>query len=97
MYWLPRHGRPVLVGLMYRVPAHRRPAFGGRILAYHRHTSNGHPGATRMTHVWLAHKLRSAYARCLPVAALQRAIPTLRYAETQRASTHPESAPCTEI
>jgi hypothetical protein len=97
VYWLPRHGSPLLIGLMYRVPAHRRPAFGGRILSYHRHTRNGHLGATRMTHVWLARNLRSAYARCLPVAALERAIPTLRYAEDERASMHPESAPCKEM
>jgi hypothetical protein len=97
VYWLPRHGSPVLVGFMYRVPAGRPPAFAGDILAYHRHTKDGHMGATQMTHVWLAHNLRSAYARCLPVDALERAIPAFHYARTAHPERHPESAPCKEM
>lgn len=97
VYWLPRRGHAVLVGFMYRAPAARRPAFGGRILAYHLHTRDGHLGATQMTHVWLAHNLRSAYARCLPVAALERAIPAFHHTDDPRAASHPESAPCEEM
>jgi hypothetical protein len=97
VYWLPRHGSPVLLGFMYRVLAGRPPAFGGDIFAYHRHSESGHMGATQMTHVWLAHSLRSAYARCLPVAALERAIPAFHYAETAHRERHPESAPCKEM
>lgn len=96
VYWLPRRGSPVLVGFMYRVPANRRPSFGGQILAYHRHMRDGHMGATQMTHVWLTHNLRTAYARCLPVAALERAIPAFHYAKTARPASH-ESASCEEM
>jgi hypothetical protein len=96
VYWLPRSGSPVLVGFMYRAPANRHPQFGGRILAYHRHMKDGHMGATQMTHVWLTHDLRSAYARCLPVEALEHAIPAFHYVQTARPASH-ESAPCEEM
>jgi hypothetical protein len=96
VYWLPPHGNPVLVGFMYRVPANRRPTFGGSIIAYHRHMRDGHMGTTQMTHVWLTHNLRSAYARCLPVDALERAIPAFHYTKTARPGS-PESAPCKEM
>ena len=96
VYWLPRRGSPVLVGFMYRVPANRPPAFGGPIIAYHRHEKDGHMGATQMTHVWLTHGLSSAYARCLPVDALEHAIPAFHYSKTARPGSH-ESAPCKEM
>jgi hypothetical protein len=97
VYWLPARGHAVLVGFMYRVPAGKTPAFGAGVLAYHRHTKSGHMGMTQMTHVWLTRNLRSAYARCLPVDDLQRAIPAFRYATTAHPERHPESAPCKEM
>ena len=46
-----------------------------------------------MTHVWLTRDLRSALANCMPVAALEKAIPRYRYAPAGRPLTH-ESQPC---
>jgi hypothetical protein len=97
VYWWPAHGRPVLLGFMYRVPAGRPPAFGGAILAYHGHMAGGHMGATQMTHVWLTRGLRTAYARCLPVAALERAIPAFQYATPGHSPSGPEAEPCKEM
>jgi hypothetical protein len=79
VYWWPVGGRPVLLAFMYRVPAGRPPALGGPIIHYHSHVSRRGRAATQMTHVWLTRGLRSAYARCLPVAALERAIPAFHY------------------
>jgi hypothetical protein len=90
VYWWPEHGSPVLLGFMYRVGKGRPPELGGSILHYHRHASYG----PWMTHVWLTRSLKTAYARCLPVAALERAIPAFHYMPPHHGGSGPESAPC---
>jgi hypothetical protein len=80
LYWWPRHGRAVLVGVMYRVPRGQPPALGGHILRWHHHH-----GRSQMTHVWLTGKTRTAYARCMPVFALEAAIPRFHWSKP----THP--------
>lgn len=80
MYWWPKHGRAVLVGVMYRVPRGQPPDLGGDILRWHHHG-----GPSQMTHVWLTGKTRTAYARCMPVFALEMAIPRFRWSRP----THP--------
>jgi hypothetical protein len=82
MYWWPKHGRAVLVGVMYRVPRGQPPDLGGGILSWHHHH-----GRSQMTHVWLTGKTRTAYARCMPVFALQAAILRFRWSKP----THPGS------
>jgi hypothetical protein len=78
VYWRPRVGDPVLLGFMYR--ATRPPRFGGPILDWHRHQLPGRrPGRTVMTHVWLTDDLVTAFARCTPVAALERSRPGFRW------------------
>jgi hypothetical protein len=80
MYWYPKHGRPVLIGYMYRAPRMHTPKLGGPILMWHSHSSHGRMGPTAMTHVWLTRSLRTAYARCMPVMALEKAKPRFHYA-----------------
>ena len=80
LYWWPRHGRAVLVGVMYRVPRGQPPDLGGDILRWHHHH-----GPSQMTHVWLTGKTRTAYARCMPVFALEAAIPRFHWSKP----THP--------
>jgi hypothetical protein len=95
VYWWPRSGPPVLVAMMFRVPRGRRPASIGSIPIFHRHANpvTGRPGATMMMHVWLTHDLRSAFANCLPVAALQRAHADFRYSKPGYLQAH-ETLPC---
>ena len=92
VYWWPAEGDPVLVALMFSVPAGSRPAFAGPIPIYHQHPSaHGGLGATAMTHVWLTGDLRSAWANCFPVLELQWANPAFRYAPPPG---HAGPAPC---
>jgi hypothetical protein len=95
VYWWPRHGAPVLLAMMFRVPPGSQPASAGSIPIFHRHANpkTGRPGATLMTHVWLTNDLRSAFANCLPVDALQRSHPDFHYVPAPDAQAH-ESLPC---
>jgi hypothetical protein len=89
MYWRPQHGRAILVGAMYRVPADKPPPrLGGPILGWHEHG-----GRTQMTHLWLTGRTRTAFARCMPLAALQAAIPRFHWSEPVFRSV-PETDPC---
>ena len=96
VYWWPRSGKPILLGFMFRVPAPGRPAFGGPIPIYHRHPSpNGKLGRSQMTHVWLTHDLKSAWANCLPVDELEKAHPRFRYRKQGNGNSGVEARPCT--
>ena len=89
--WCPAHGAPTLLAFMYRAPRRGSPPppTDGGVLYWHHH---GH-GDTLMTHVWLTGSLRSAFARCLPVKALEARLSTFRYSRQRHAET-PESMPC---
>jgi hypothetical protein len=90
VYWNPpRSGEPVLIAFMYRVRPGSRPRFAAPLLGWHSHRA----GASQMTHVWLTGALRSALANCLPVAALEAAIPRYRF-DPAGVSTSLESIPC---
>ncbi len=89
VYWRPRHGRPVLTALMFRVPSGRTPDFGGPILAWHTHAS----ATSSMTHVWLTNDVRTAYARCAPTEHLAEAIRGFHW-ESNGATALPEVTPC---
>jgi hypothetical protein len=93
VYWWPKRGAPVLVGFMYRAPLGKPPAFGGKLLAWHSHTENGHQGDNQMTHVWLTGDVRSALANCLPVDQLQKRIKAFRYSRPSHGAGH-ESRRC---
>jgi hypothetical protein len=95
VYWWPRHGEPILVAMMFRLPGGRRPPSAGSIPIFHQHANpeTGRIGATTMTHVWLTPDLRSAFANCLPVVALQRAHPDFRYSTPGYDQAH-ETLPC---
>jgi hypothetical protein len=68
-------------------------ALGQPLLGSHAHKLSG--ARSQMTHLWLTRGLRSALANCLPVQALQIAIPSFRYEERTRASgSGPETRPC---
>lgn len=93
VYWWPKRGEPILIGFMYRAPLKRKPPFAGDLLAWHSHIEDGRQGDNQMTHVWLTGDLRSALANCLPVAALQKAIPRFRYSKPAHGAGH-ESRRC---
>jgi len=96
VYWWPKRGAPILLGFMFRVPAPARPAFAGPIPIYHRHPgTNGKLGATQMTHVWLTHDLRSAWANCLPVDELEKSIRGFEYSKQGNGNSGVEARPCT--
>jgi len=89
VYWWPIRGQPVLLAFMYRAPADETPAFGAPLLGWHQHvTATGKVGSSQMTHVWLTGDLRSAYANCLPVQALEAAIPAFRFSTPGEPLTH---------
>jgi hypothetical protein len=90
VYWWPAKGRPILIAFMYRQPVGGWPRYAKPLLGWHTHGT--HPG-NQMTHVWLTGALRSAIAHCMPVAALEAAIPRFRYVEPIRALQGP-SRPC---
>jgi len=96
VYWWPREGRPVLVGMMFRAPTARTPRSGNRMVVWHRHASpaTGRMGSTAMTHVWLTDDLLAAFANCLPVDALERAVSGFRYSESPSAQAL-QALPCT--
>jgi len=84
----------VLLAFMFRVPADDVPPFGSPVIGWHQHVrADGHVGATQMTHVWLTGDLRSAYANCLPVPALEAAIPAFRFSAPGEPPKH-ASEPC---
>jgi len=91
VYYQPTVGNPVLLALMFRARMGHVPRLGGPILDWHGHTG----GNTVMTHVWLTNGLRSAFARCLPVRALEAAIPRFRW-EPRPAERNSPSSPCPE-
>jgi hypothetical protein len=95
IYWWPAHGRAVLLGAMYRVPAHEPPPrLGGPIIDWHRHRGvDGGLARSRMAHLWLTGRLRTAFARCLPVAALEAVIPAFRWSPPTIRGV-PEVHPC---
>lgn len=94
VYWWPKQGRPVLLAFMYRAPADDVPTFGSPLLGWHGHVrADGSPGLTQMTHVWLTGDLRSAYANCMPIAALEAAIPAFRFSTPGESLKH-GSLPC---
>jgi hypothetical protein len=92
VYWWPVIGDPVLLGYMYRAPGSKTPALARPLLGWHAHKRSG--AGSQMTHVWLTRGLRSALANCLPVQALQIAIPTFRYEKTRAGGSGPETRPC---
>jgi hypothetical protein len=92
VYWNPpRRGAPVLIAFMYRLRLGFRPRFAAPLLGWHSHGAGG----SQMTHVWLTGDLRSAIANCLPVGALEAALPRYRFDPAGRSSS-PESIPCPE-
>jgi len=98
VYWWPRRGDPILLGYMFRVPAGSRPAFAGPIPIYHRHPgANGELADTQMTHVWLTGDLRSAWANCLPVEQLEKAIPRFNYEKPRSGVSGAEAVPCEPV
>ena len=98
VYWWPRRGDPILLGYMFRVPADRRPAFGGPIPIYHRHPgADGKLADNQMTHVWLTRDLRSAWANCLPVEQLEKAIPRFKYEKPRSGVSGAEAVPCEPV
>jgi hypothetical protein len=91
VYWWNADGTQALIGFMYRLPLKSRASFAAPLLGWHRHGS----GVSKMTHVWLTGDLRTALANCMPVAALERAIPKFQF-DPRRPEVSPESAPCPE-
>lgn len=91
VYWWPRKGRPILVAFMFRSNTLIPPKVAGGIFGWHGHSKTAMP----MTHVWLTRNLRSAAAHCMPVPALEAAIPRFRY-ETPGQPSGPESSRCPE-
>jgi hypothetical protein len=92
VYWKPTQpgAEPVLLAFMLRLPPGPRPKFAGTIPSYHTHKKGG----DMMTHVWLADDLRGAYANCLPVPELERAVHAFDF-EDIRYDGH-ESQPCAQ-
>jgi hypothetical protein len=73
VFWRPPHGgTPQVLGTMFRVPAGKRPSFGGPIPIYHHHgLTKAGKVASLMTHVWMVSGPKSAWAFCLPVKQLE--------------------------
>ncbi|HEX8101587.1 MAG TPA: hypothetical protein VF533_03170 [Solirubrobacteraceae bacterium] len=95
VYWWPRHGQPILLGFMFRVPTGDRPPFAGPIPIYHQHPNRyGKLGDNQMTHVWRTGGLKSAWSNCLPVEQLEKALPKFRYEKPRSGVSGPESMPC---
>jgi hypothetical protein len=90
VYWKPtaRGVDPILVAFMFRARPGPRPRFAGSIPVWHKHQQGG----DKMIHVWLTRDLRSAYANCLPVPELERALPRFDH-ELLPSQLH-ESQPC---
>ena len=92
VYWYPSVGKPILIGMMFRVENGPRPSWGGPIPIYHGHVPEG-GGAVpnQMTHVWLTRDLKTAYANCMPVKALEATIPAFKYENSTQgvANTRP--------
>jgi hypothetical protein len=95
VYWWPAQGRAILLGAMYRVPAHEPPPrLGGPIVDWHRHRRlDGGLASSRMAHLWLTGRMRTAFARCLPVAALEAVIPAFHWSRPTIRGV-PEVHPC---
>lgn len=97
VYWWPADADPLLIAFMYRAPARRPVALGAPLLGWHSHSSaDGRVGRSQMTHVWLTGDLRSGLANCMPVPALEAALPAFRYAMARHGSgveSHPCPAP----
>lgn len=94
VYWWPLRGQPVLLAFMYRAPADDVPTFGSPLIGWHGHLrADGGAGTTQMTHVWLTGDLRSAYANCMPIQALEAAIPAFRFSPPGETLKH-GSLPC---
>lgn len=94
VYWWPLQGQPVLLAFMFRVPADDVPAFGSPLIGWHQHVrADGTPGLSQMTHVWLTGDLRSAFANCMPIAALEAAIPAFHFSTPGESLKH-GSLPC---
>ena len=92
VYWWPVGAEPVLIAFMYRYPLDRRPSFGAPLFGWHTH---GARPSNQMTHVWLTRHLRSALANCVPVAALERAVPGFRWSTPTQSGGH-NTEPCPE-
>ena len=91
VYWFTPGIDPMLMGLMFRVPKGKRPAYAGPIPIYHNHF--GTTTSAPMTHVWLTNDLRSAWMNCAPIASLAAAHPGFVYAGAQPL-THGPGTPC---
>jgi len=90
VYWEPveRAADPVLLAFMFRARPGPHPPFAGSIPVWHNHQ----PGGDKMIHVWLTPGLRAAYANCLPVPELERALHPFTFDDVP-AKLH-EAQPC---
>ena len=72
VYWKPPDpAAPYqLLAFMFRIHDGPEPLFAGTIPSWHTHN----PGGDKMTHVWLTRGVRGAYANCLPLPELERAL-----------------------
>jgi hypothetical protein len=70
VFWCPRQGACALANFMYRAPAGMPPSTWGDLLQWHRHGTGAR--SSWMTHVWLVKDVRTAFATCAPLAALER-------------------------
>jgi hypothetical protein len=90
VYWKPTApgAEPILIAFMFRARPGPRPRFAGSIPIRHNHAEGG----DKMIHVWLTPGLRAAYANCLPVPELERALPGFQHEDVPN-QIH-ESQPC---
>jgi len=90
VYWKPvdSAAEPVLIAFMFRAGPGRPPRFAANIPVWHKHDRGG----DMMTHVWLTSDLRAAYANCLPVPELERALHPFKFDDLP--SHLYESTPC---
>jgi hypothetical protein len=94
MYYNGLEGPPVLVGYMYRYPLGGQPAFASPMLGWHAHGTGRWRGVpNQMTHIWLTNDLRTAMANCMPVEALEAAIPEFEFSPMQP-DVIQEARPC---
>jgi hypothetical protein len=67
IFWCPTAGECSLAAFVFRARPRTRPPLLGGILGWHRHARHG----SWMTHAWLTHRARTAFAQCAPIAHLQ--------------------------
>ena len=94
MYYNGLEGPPVLVGYMFRYPLGGQPPFAKPLFGWHAHGSGKWRGIpNQMTHIWLTNDLRSAMANCMPVEALEAALPDFEFSPMQP-DVIQEARPC---